>query len=59
MSNLEFDQRWLWLLWAVLAVAAAGAYGIWQRRRALRRFASPGLLVHLAPPIGWGRRLLG
>jgi Ca-activated chloride channel family protein len=58
VSNLEFDQRWLWLLWAVLAVAVLGIYGIWQRRRALRRFASPGLLVYLSPPIGWGRRLL-
>ena len=58
MSDLEFDQRWLWLLWVVLGTALIGVYGIWQRQRALRRFAAPGLLPRLAPPLGWGRRLL-
>ncbi len=38
--------------------ALIGVYGIWQRQRALRRFAAPGLLPRLAPPLGWGRRLL-
>ena len=37
MPNLTFDNlRWLNLLWAVLAVAALGLYGLWQRRRTLR-----------------------
>ena len=58
MSNLEFDERWLMLLWLVPALAAIGAHGIWQRRRALRLFASSALLPKLAPPVGWGRPLL-
>ena len=58
MSALEFDDlRWLNLLWAVLLVAAAGVYGIWQRRRTLRVFASAHLLVRLASPVGWLRPL--
>ena len=58
MSNLEFDDlRWLQLLWLVLAVVAVGVYGAWQRRRALRTFASSNLLGHLAPPMGWTRPL--
>lgn len=56
MSGLTFDDlRWLHLLWAVLAVAGTGLYGMWQRRRGLRRFAAAGLLPRLAPP-GTGRR---
>ena len=59
MQNLEFDDlRWLNLLWAVLLVAAVGVYGLWQRRRALRVFASPGLVGRLTAPIGWARPLI-
>ena len=58
MSNLEFDERWLALLWVVLGVAAVSVYGAWQRRRALRQFASANLLPRLTPPSGWGRPLL-
>ena len=59
MSNLEFDNLGLLhLLWIVLATAAVAIYGIWQRRQALRMFASSRLLRHLAPPVGWGRPLL-
>jgi Ca-activated chloride channel homolog len=59
VSRLEFDDlRWLMLLWAVAAVGAVGVYGIWQRRRALRRFASVRLLTILAPPMGWVRPLV-
>jgi len=58
VQNLEFDDlRWLNLLWAVLLVAAVGAYGVWQRRRALRMFASPNLLGRLTAPVGWSRPL--
>lgn len=50
MSGVAFDDlRWLNLLWAVLLVALAGAYGVWQRSRALRCFAEPHLLARLAP----------
>ena len=57
MSNLEFDQRWLFLAWLVPVVAAMGIYGIWQRQRELRLFASARLLPRLAPPLGWSRPL--
>jgi Ca-activated chloride channel family protein len=58
VQNLEFDDlRWLNLLWAVLLVAAAGAYGIWQRQRALTLFAAPHLLGRLTAPVGWLRPL--
>lgn len=56
MNELEFDDlRWLNLLWAVLAVAAAGLYGAWRRQQALRAFASVDLLPRIAAPAGWGR----
>jgi Ca-activated chloride channel family protein len=59
MSGVEFDDlRWLHLLWVALVVAAAGVYGVWQRRRTLRLFAAARLLVRLAPTPGWGRGLL-
>ncbi|MBU0638709.1 MAG: VWA domain-containing protein [Planctomycetes bacterium] len=59
MTGLEFDDlRWLHLLWVVLAVAAVGVYGIWQRRRAVRLFAAARLLPRLGPPVGWARPLL-
>lgn len=59
MNNLTFDDlRWLHLLWAVLAVALLGIYGIWQRRRALRRFASIGLLPRLGPSVSWARGIV-
>lgn len=56
MSNLAFDDlRWLNLLWAALAVALLGAWGVWQRRRALRLFASLRLLPRLTPGVSWVR----
>jgi Ca-activated chloride channel family protein len=59
MSSLTFDNLpWLNLLWAVLAVASVGLYGIWQRRRALRRFAALPLLPRLVPGVGWTRPLV-
>jgi Ca-activated chloride channel family protein len=59
VQNLEFDDlRWLNLLWAVLLVAAVGAYGAWQRRRALAVFGSPNLLGRLTTPVGWTRPLV-
>ena len=59
MGELKFDDlRWLYLLWVVLLVAAAGLYGIWQRRRALHLFAAPALLGRLTQPVGWPRALL-
>lgn len=59
MTDLTFDDlRWLHLLWAVLAVAAVGLYGVWQRRRAVRRFATVSLLPRLVPASGWMRPVL-
>ncbi len=56
MNDLVFDDlRWLNLLWAVLLVAAAGVYGIWQRGRAMRLFAAGHLLGRIAPRMGWAR----
>lgn len=58
MHNLEFDDlRWLNLLWVVFLIAAAGVYGFWQRRRALRVFASANLIARLTTPVGWARPL--
>ncbi len=59
MTDLTFDDlRWLHLLWAVLAIALVGIYGIWQRRRALRIFADANLLPRLTPGVGWFRGLV-
>src|SRR5262245_24722511 len=62
MSTVEFDDlRWLHLLWLVIAVAALGVYGIWQRRRALRRFAELRLIRlggGTAALPGWTRPLV-
>jgi Ca-activated chloride channel family protein len=59
VPNLTFDNlRWLNLLWVVLAVAALGVYGLWQRRRTLRLFADLRLLERLAPRVGWLRPLV-
>lgn len=59
MSDVEFGNlRWLNLLWVAIAVGAFGAYGVWQRRRALRIFASAGVLARLAPRVTWTRGLL-
>lgn len=53
--NLEFDNlRWLlYLVAGVILVAGIGVYGVWQRRRSLRRFATPNLLDRLAPRRSW------
>lgn len=41
MNGLTFDNlNWLHALWGVLAVGALGVYALWQRRRALQRFAA-------------------
>ena len=37
-----------------MAVAVVGLYGVWQRRRAIRMFASLRPLKAIAPPLGWG-----
>ena len=59
MSDLAFDNLGsLHLLWLVLAIAVVGAYGVWQRRRALRMFASAHLLGRLVPASGWARPLV-
>jgi len=59
VTDLSFDSLgWLNLLWVVLAVVAAGIYGIWRRRVGLRRFADPHLLPRLVPGAGLGRPLL-
>ncbi len=59
MNDLTFDNlNRLHLLWLVVGVAALGVYGVWQRRRALRHFATAGLLPRLARPIAWPRALL-
>jgi Ca-activated chloride channel family protein len=56
VQALEFDDlRWLNLLWALLLVVLVAVYGFWQRRRALRAFASPHLLGRLTAPVGWTR----
>lgn len=58
MTQTTFDDlRWLHLLWAVLAVAAVGVYGVWQRNRALRIFAAAPVLGRLTTPTGWPRPL--
>ncbi len=50
MNDLTFDHlSRLYLVWLVLATAAAGLYGIWQRRRALRQFADAQLVHRIAP----------
>ncbi len=43
-------------MWAVLAIAVLIVVGLLLRRRAMRRFASIGLLKHLAPHISEGRK---
>lgn len=59
MSEIEFGQLgWLNLLWVVPAAVAVGVYAIWQRRRALRRFADARLLPRIAPPAGLTRPLV-
>ncbi len=72
MPHLSFDDlRWLNLLWVALALAAAGVYDIWQRRRAVRIFTGldaggagySELAVaigapRVAPPITWTRGLV-
>lgn len=59
MPTVSFgDLRYLHLLWVVLLVGLAGGYAIWQRRRALRSFASAGLLPKIAPPTTWTRPIV-
>ncbi len=59
MTNLNFDDlRWLHLLWAVLATTLVGLFGVWARRRALRRFATTTLLPRLTAPAGWARPII-
>lgn len=59
MQNLSFDDlRWLHLLWFVAGVVLVAVYGVWQRQRALRRFASQRLLPRLVPRGLWVRSLL-
>ncbi len=59
MNDLTFDNlRWLNLLWAVVALALIGVYGVWRRRRALRLFADAELLARLAPRESWARPLV-
>lgn len=49
---MEFDSRAMFqLFWAVAAGGLLIAYGVWQRSRALRAFASANLLTRLAPRI--------
>lgn len=59
MNTVTFDNlaalNWLWL---VLAVLAIGTLGVWQRQRALRRFADAPLLLRIAPRTGWLRPLV-
>lgn len=58
MKDVVFDDlRWLHLLWLVALVALLGVFAVWQRRRALRLFASTALLPLLAPRVGWLRGL--
>jgi len=59
MSGVSYEKlEWLHLLWAVLGVALLGAYGAWQRRRALRAFAEAHLLPRLATLVSL-RRAIG
>jgi Ca-activated chloride channel homolog len=59
MTDVTYDDlRWLNLLWLALLAAAAGAYGIWQRRRALRLFGDASLTARLASGSGLARGLL-
>lgn len=59
MTNLSFDDLpMLHLGWGVLAVFLVGLYGVWQRRRAVARFASSRLMQHLAPSISVTRRVV-
>jgi Ca-activated chloride channel family protein len=59
MNEIEFGQLgWLNLLWVVPAAVALGLYAIWQRRRALQRFAAARVLPRIAPPLGLTRPLV-
>ena len=59
MSNVTFDNlNWLHLLWATLAVAAVGVYGIWRRQVGLRRVAAAALLPRLTSGVSWTRALV-
>lgn len=54
MNEVNFDHlNFVHLVWPALLVGAAMLYGVWQRRRGLRRFASVGLISRLAPLPDW------
>lgn len=55
MSEVNFDHlHAVHLVWLALLVGGMVLYGLWQRRRGLRRFASAGLVPRLAPLPHWG-----
>lgn len=57
MDQVTFNNLgYLHLLWVVLAVVGVCVYGITQRGRSLRRFASAALVGHLAAGVSTGRR---
>lgn len=59
MQNLSFDDlRWLHLLWLVMGVTLVALWGVWQRQRALGRFAPQPLLARLVPRGSWVRPLV-
>lgn len=55
MSAVSFDHlNSIHLVWLALLAGMAILYGLWQRRRGLRRFATAGLVSRLAPLPDWG-----
>lgn len=58
MNGVAFDElRWLHLLWAVVALVALGLLALWQRHRALQRFAGAPLASRLVSGGSWTRPL--
>jgi Ca-activated chloride channel family protein len=54
MSEVSFDHlHSVHFVWLALMVGALMLYGLWQRRRGLRRFAASGLILRLAPLPNW------
>lgn len=59
MNDVTFDNlNWLWLLAVAGGVAVVGVYGIWQRVRAMRIFATANVIARLAPPVSWARGII-